>query len=154
MILGLAGCNTAIFIPSRIVCTCSETVFEIFTTDRKKMHKLYAILKVFMNSILLHFFVGQKNEQSVMQTNKDSISVLEFSVQVWKNTYIAKGQTSSKWFFQADVSSKKRTNKLCFTTCRLVFVRILEESEETRNTFQNKLTFRRFLSNNRSEQFW
>ena len=32
-------------------------------------------------------------------------------------------QTNSKWFFQADVSSKKQTNKFNFTTCRLVFVR-------------------------------
>ena len=47
------------------------------------MHKLYAILKVFMNSILLHFFVGQKNEQTVMQTNKDFIWVMKFSVQAW-----------------------------------------------------------------------
>ena len=29
-----------------------------------------------------------------------------------------KGQTKSKWFFQADVSSKKRTNKLYFTTMK------------------------------------
>ena len=34
-----------------------------------------------------------------------------------------KGQTNSKWFFQAEVSSKKQTNKFDFTTCRLVFVR-------------------------------
>ena len=38
-------------------------------------------------------------------------------------------------FFQADVSSKKRTNKFNFTTCRLVFVRFLEESEDTEKTF-------------------
>ena len=47
------------------------------------------------------------------------------------------GQTISKWFFQADVSSKKRTNKFDFTTCRLVFVRFLEESEDTKKTFRN-----------------
>ena len=50
---------------------------------------------------------------------------------------IGKGQTNLKLFFQADVSSKKRTNKFDFTTCRLVFVRFLEESEDTNKTFQN-----------------
>ena len=44
-----------------------------------------------------------------------------------------KGQTNSKWFFQAEVSYKKRMNKFDFTTCRLdVFVRFLEESEDTK----------------------
>ena len=33
---------------------------------------------------------------------------------------LQKGQTKSKWFFQADVSSKKWTNKFDFTTCWLV----------------------------------
>ena len=48
-----------------------------------------------------------------------------------------KGQTNSKLFCQADVSSKKRTNKFDFTTCRLVFVRFLEESEHTKKAFRN-----------------
>ena len=48
-----------------------------------------------------------------------------------------KGQTKSKWFFQADVSSKKQTNKFNFTTMRLVFVYFLEEIEDTKNTFRN-----------------
>ena len=29
--------------------------------------------------------------------------------------FLIRGQTNSKWFFQADVSSKKRTNKFDFT---------------------------------------
>ena len=41
-----------------------------------------------------------------------------------------KGQTKSKWFFQADVSSKKWTKEFNFTTMRLVFVRFLEEIED------------------------
>ena len=79
----------------------------------------------------------------------------------------AKGRTNSKWFFQVDVSSKKRTNKFHFTTFRLVFrsffgrkwrhqkdiskltdlyydasgrlvfVRFLEESEDTKKTVRN-----------------
>ena len=43
---------------------------------------------------------------------------------------LAKGQTKSKRFFQADVSSKKRTNKFNFTTMNLVHVRFLEEIEK------------------------
>ena len=37
----------------------------------------------------------------------------------------------SRNFFQ------KVTNKFDFTTCRLVFVRFLEESEDTKKTFLN-----------------
>ena len=54
-----------------------------------------------------------------------------------------KGQTKSKQFFQADVSSKKRTNEWILlyyfeTSGRLVFVRFLEEIEDTKNI--SKLT--------------
>ena len=49
----------------------------------------------------------------------------------------AKGQTKSKRFFQADVSSKKRTNEFNFTTMRLVFARFLEEIEDAKKTFRN-----------------
>ena len=50
--------------------------------------------------------------------------------------HLFKGQTKSKVFLQADVSSKKRTNKFNFTTMRLVFVRFLEESEDTTRHFE------------------
>ena len=53
----------------------------------------------------------------------------------------AKGQTNSKWFFQVDVSSKKRTNKFDFPTWQLVFVRFLGESKDTKKTVRNWLTF-------------
>ena len=43
--------------------------------------------------------------------------------------------------FSSDVSSKKWTYKLVFTTCRLIFVCFLEESEDTKQTFWNQLTF-------------
>ena len=52
-----------------------------------------------------------------------------------ENCPIANGQTNSKWFLQAEVSPKKRTNKFDFATCPLVFVRFLEESEDTKKTF-------------------
>ena len=55
----------------------------------------------------------------------------------------AKGQTISKWFFQAKVSSKKWANEFYFTTMKAqhVFVRFLEEIEDTKTTFWNKLIF-------------
>ena len=49
----------------------------------------------------------------------------------------AKGQTKSKWFFQVNVSSKKRTKEFNFTTMRLIFVCFLEEIEDTKKTFRN-----------------
>ena len=42
----------------------------------------------------------------------------------------------------SNLASKKRTNKFDFTTCRLVFLRFLEESEDTKKPFRNKLTFK------------
>ena len=45
------------------------------------------------------------------------------------NLVATKGQKNSKWFFQADISSKTRMNKFDLTTCRLVFIRFLEESD-------------------------
>ena len=50
-----------------------------------------------------------------------------------------KGQTNSKTFFQDSVSSKKRTNEFDFTTMRLVFVRFLEEIDDTKDI--SKLTY-------------
>ena len=68
-----------------------------------------------------------------------------FSIRVIENnqtdSLAVKDYTNSKWFFQADISSKKRTNKFNFTTFRLVFVRFLEENDCTKKTFRNQLTF-------------
>ena len=50
---------------------------------------------------------------------------------------IAKGQLISKANCQALNSSKKRTNEFIFTTMRCVFVRCLEEIEDTKKKFQN-----------------
>ena len=49
----------------------------------------------------------------------------------------AKSQLISKANCQAVNSSKKRTNKFVFTNMRLVFVRFLEEIEDTKNAFRN-----------------
>ena len=51
-----------------------------------------------------------------------------------------KGQTKSKWFFQVDVSSKKRTNEFNFTTMGLVFVCLLEKIGEGHQKYISKLT--------------
>ena len=53
----------------------------------------------------------------------------------------AKGQLILKANCQATNSFKKRTNGFDFTTMRLVFVRFLEEIEDTTKTFRNHLTF-------------
>jgi len=50
-------------------------------------------------------------------------------------TIVHKGQLILKANFQAVNSSKKRMNSFIFTTMRRVFVRLLEEIEDTKNTF-------------------
>ena len=50
---------------------------------------------------------------------------------------ILKGQIISKANCQVVNSSKKRTNEFVFTTMRRVFVRFLEEIEDTKKTFRN-----------------
>ena len=54
---------------------------------------------------------------------------------------ISKGQLISKANCQAVNSSKKRTNEFVFTTMRRVFVRFLEEIEDSKKAFRNYLTF-------------
>ena len=52
-----------------------------------------------------------------------------------------KGQLVSKANCQVVNSSKKRTNEFVFTSIRHVFVRFLEEIEDSKNAFRNYLTF-------------
>ena len=54
-----------------------------------------------------------------------------------------KGQLISKANCQAVNSSKKRTNEFVFTSIQCVFVRFLEEIEDSKKAFQNNLTFSR-----------
>ena len=54
---------------------------------------------------------------------------------------ITKGQLISKANCQAVNSSNKRTNEFVFTTMRCVFVRFLEEIEDSKKAFRNYLTF-------------
>ena len=51
------------------------------------------------------------------------------------------GQLISKANCQAVNSSKKRTNEFVFTSMRRVFVRFLEEIEDSKKAFRNYLTF-------------
>ena len=58
----------------------------------------------------------------------------------------AKGQIISKWFLMSSISSKKTNEGIRLyyydTPCRLVFVRFLEEIEDTKKPFRNYLTFK------------
>ena len=58
----------------------------------------------------------------------------------------SKGQLISKGLFGILNSSKKRTKKfdliMYYTSGRLVFIRFLEEFEDTKKTFRNQLTFK------------
>ena len=62
-----------------------------------------------------------------------------------------KGQLISKANCQVVNSSKKRTNEFVFTTMRHVFVRFLEEIEDTKKTFRNYLIFKYFVKNSGKE---
>ena len=44
---------------------------------------------------------------------------------------VPKGQLISKWFLGSSISFKKRANEFNFTTMRLVFVRFLEEIDDS-----------------------
>ena len=50
---------------------------------------------------------------------------------------VSKGQLISKANYQAVNSSKKQTNEFVFTTMGYVFIRFLEEIEDTKKTFRN-----------------
>ena len=49
---------------------------------------------------------------------------------------VAKGQLISKANCQAKASTKKRTNEFVFTNMQRVFVRFLEEIEDSKKEFQ------------------
>ena len=51
--------------------------------------------------------------------------------------FLNKGKLISKANCQAEDSSKKRTNEFVFTSMRRVFVRFLEEIEDTKKAFRN-----------------
>ena len=55
---------------------------------------------------------------------------------------VCKGQIISKCFFLAEDSSKKWKNEFVFTTMLRVFIRFLEEIENSKKAFRNYLTFR------------
>ena len=61
---------------------------------------------------------------------------------------LAKCQTKSKGFFQANVSYKKRIRLYYYDTPgRFVFVPFLEEIEDTKKMFRNELAFRKAVKN-------
>ena len=56
-----------------------------------------------------------------------------------------KGQLISKANCQAVIPSKKQTNEFVFTTMRSVFIRFLEEIENSKTAFRNYLTFKKVI---------
>ena len=69
------------------------------------------------------------------------INIRTIRIKIGKIHFDIKGQTKSKLFFQADVSSKKWRNEFDFSTKipqgRLVFVRFLKAIEDTKKIFRN-----------------
>ena len=61
---------------------------------------------------------------------------MKFNIYIF-DLYTYKGQLISKANCQAMNSSKKRTNEFVFTTMQCVFVRFLEEIEDTKEAFRN-----------------
>ena len=59
-----------------------------------------------------------------------------------KNDRAPKGQLILKANCQAEDSPKKRTNEFVFTSMRRVFVRFLEEIEDSKKVFRNYLIFK------------
>ena len=55
---------------------------------------------------------------------------------------LTKGQLISKANWQAVNFSKKPTNQFVFTTMARIFIRYLEEIEDTKKPFWNYLTFK------------
>ena len=72
---------------------------------------------------------------------KGNILVKFFLIYLCKNHTIGTGRLISKANCQAMNSFKKWMNEFIFTTIRRVFVRFLEEIEDSRKTFWNYLTF-------------
>ena len=66
--------------------------------------------------------------------------ITEGPILLWGCISILKGQKKSIWFFQ---KTNKRILLYCYETSgRLVFVRFLEEIEDTKTHFKNQLTFK------------
>ena len=77
-------------------------------------------------------------QAKVPQGNKQS---RKRSIYIWT---VDKGQTKSKLFFQADVSSKKQMKEFYFTAMKpqvdLFSLVFFEEIEDTKKTFPDYLT--------------
>ena len=70
--------------------------------------------------------------------------MLEIIKQEKSGDSLYKGQIKLELFLQANVSSKKQTNEFPlykYDIGQFIFVRFLEEIEDTKKTFRNLLTF-------------
>ena len=87
----------------------------------------YSIEKLFWCMLLVNvFFKLGENSVALKSRCKNWEYLSECCSHLWSEQ--CKGQKKLKLFFQANVSSEKRTKEFNFTTMRLVFVRFLEET--------------------------
>ena len=115
-----------------------EAIVMYYTHYQRQMTHIKiekAARKFLLSNCTLHQFCVNKKCLSPLKF-RFSKKATKFETISHMICRLLKGQTNSKWFFQANVSSKKRTTKFDFTTCRLVFVRFLEESEDTKKIFR------------------
>ena len=112
-------------------------IFGKFIWVRILSNKLYRIGS--LSTMILSFIQCLNKIKFFFQKSNWSRVTLTFCVNFVGSFCheITEGQKNSKWFLQANVSSKKWTNKFDVTTCQLVFVRFLEEGEDTKKTFRN-----------------
>ena len=69
--------------------------------------------------LILKIYTTFKDVQMMSKDFLISLMVSDFQRSVWEcSAHICKGQKKSKWFFQVDVSSLKRTNEFYFTTMK------------------------------------
>ena len=97
-------------------------VVEFFRHDVKIKAAFLRYVSSFQNLFIFKF-----STYSFAQNSRTHFLIFTFS----------KGQLISKANCQAVNSSKKRTNEFVFTIMQCVFVRFLEEIEDTKKAFRN-----------------
>ena len=84
------------------------------------------------------FFIISSQDPIFLPITGTKISNIVAKITFFNYFYLfTKGQTNSRLFFQAHVSSKNWAKKFDFNTCRLVIICFLEESKGTKQTLRN-----------------
>ena len=112
-------------------CTCSSTCTTVCINFASIIIRSWPWLGKFVNDdarlaqssysyrVLIFELFWRKPYHWVDQMLVSWFNLVASFCNVWfTNLIIIKGQTKSKWFFQADVSSKKQTNEFDFTTMK------------------------------------